>query len=77
MITDELLDAIRDFPVKREVEHCGDVHNVSPFDFYFDCPACGVKIKLRAFSGSPEIEDVFDAVLARMHRAAEVQKCVR
>ena len=64
IIPDELIDAIREFPAHREVEHCGQVHLVSPFAVYFTCPNCSVKMKLRALSGMPEIEDVFDAVFA-------------
>ncbi|MEX0703093.1 MAG: hypothetical protein WD069_13440 [Planctomycetales bacterium] len=61
-ISEDLLEAIRSFPVEREVEHCGTRIKVSPFEFYVDCPHCGSRLKLRSFSAIPEIEDVFDAV---------------
>ena len=62
-ISPELIEAIRQFPVVREVEHCGIHVDISPFDFYVLCPKCGTRIKTRSFSGTAEIEDVFDAVL--------------
>jgi len=58
-----LLEAIRSFPLEREVEHCGIRMRVSPFDLYADCPHCGTRIKVRSFSGTDEIEDIFDAVI--------------
>jgi hypothetical protein len=61
-ISEDLLDALRSFPVEREVEHCGSRIKVSPFEFYADCPQCGTRLKLRSFSAVPEIEDVFDAI---------------
>ena len=71
-----LLDAIRSFPLEREVEHCGIRITVPPFDFYAECPECGTRIKVRSFSGAEEIEDVFDAVFEWMNRpmAQEVAK---
>jgi hypothetical protein len=71
-----LLDAIRSFPLEREVEHCGIRMTVSPFDFYAECPQCGTRIKVRSLSGTEEIEDVFDAVFEWMNRpmAQEVAK---
>jgi hypothetical protein len=65
-ISQDVPDAIRSFPVEREVEHCGRRMAVSPFEFYADCPQCGVRIKLRSLSGVTEIEDVFDAVFEWM-----------
>jgi hypothetical protein len=62
----ELLDAIRDFPREREVEHCGVNWTVSPFDLYAPCPRRGNRLKLRAFSAVPDFEDVFDAVFEWM-----------
>ena len=62
----EVLDAIREFPASREIEHCGQAHAVSPFQLYFDCPTCGKRTKLRAFSAAPEVADLFDAVFAWM-----------
>jgi hypothetical protein len=78
-VSSDLLDAIRSFPVEREVEHCGARMTVSPFDFYADCPRCGSRVKLRSFAAAGEIEDVFDAVFEWMsdpnaRRAAE-QRC--
>jgi hypothetical protein len=57
-----LVEAIKSFPVQREVSHCGRKLTVSPFDFYATCPHCGTRFKLRSFAASAEIEDVFDAV---------------
>jgi hypothetical protein len=58
----ELLEAIRTFPLQREVEHCGQRILVPSFDLYAECPRCHSRIKVRAFSGATELEDVFDAV---------------
>ncbi len=63
----DLLEAIRSLSTDREVEHCGLRFNVSPFDFYAHCPACGSQIKLRGFSGNMDIADLFDAVFAWMN----------
>src|SRR5258708_7960116 len=57
-----LLEAIRTYPLQREVEHCGQRFLVSPFDVYTECPHCRSRIKIRSFSGVTELEDVFDAV---------------
>ena len=59
-------DAIRAFPVSREVLHCGNVFSASPFAIYSTCPLCKTRIKLRSFTASTEIEDVFDAVFEWM-----------
>jgi hypothetical protein len=67
-IPSALLDAIRSLPVQRSVDHCGIQFAASPFDFYAKCPVCGSRVKLRAFSASPELEDVFDAVFAWMEQ---------
>src|SRR5690349_19193083 len=67
-VSEELLEAIRTFPVRREVEHCGSRITAAPFDFYVDCPRCGARIKVRSFSAGGEIEDVFDAVFEWMNR---------
>jgi hypothetical protein len=67
-ITEDLLEAIRTFPVRREVEHCGDRIEVEPFDFYAECPQCGMRIKVRSFSAHSEIEDVLDAVFEWLNR---------
>lgn len=58
-----LIDAIRTFPLEREVEHCGKKFSVSPFDIYSTCPHCQVRVKVRSFAAVAEIEDVFDAVI--------------
>lgn len=58
----EFIDAIRAFPVEREIEHCGETFRVPSLDIYAKCPRCKSEIKLRSFSAVPEIEDVFDAV---------------
>lgn len=65
-VAHELLDAIRGFPTSRTVEHCGETRTISPFDIYAECPRCGERIKVRSFSGVPEVEDVFDAVFEWM-----------
>jgi hypothetical protein len=64
----ELLEAILCFPVRREVEHCGQRFVVSPFDIYVTCPKCGSPLKTRSFSGVTEVEDVFDAVFEWMNQ---------
>lgn len=58
----ELIEAIKSFPVRREAVHCADSFSVPPFDLYGSCPKCGSRVKVRGFSATPEIEDVFDAV---------------
>jgi hypothetical protein len=65
-VPSSLIDAIRSFPLEREVEHCGSKFVVSPFDIYATCPRCSSRLKLRSFSAVPEIEDVFDAVFEWM-----------
>lgn len=61
-----LLDAIVALPLRREVRHCGTTFTTGPFDIYATCPACGTRVKVRAFSGNTDVEDVFDAVLTWM-----------
>jgi hypothetical protein len=61
-VSPNLVEAIRTFPLQREIEHCGQRLLVSPFDYYAECPHCHNRIKVRSFSGVPELEDVFDAV---------------
>jgi hypothetical protein len=58
-----LLDAIASLPVRRDVRHCGTTFPAGPLDLYATCPVCGTRLKVRGFSGNPEVEDVFDAVL--------------
>jgi hypothetical protein len=65
-IPPDLIDSIASFPLQREVRHCGQVFQVSPFEFYATCPHCGVRKKVRSFSGCTELEDVFDALFAWM-----------
>lgn len=67
-ISENLLDAIRSFPVRREIEHCGARILVEPFEFYAECPRCAARIKVRSFSASNELEDVFDAVFEWMNQ---------
>jgi hypothetical protein len=38
-VTADLIEAIRSFPVEREVEHCGTRFVVAPFDVYADWAA--------------------------------------
>ncbi len=73
-VSQALLDAIAAFPLKREAMHCGQAFEVSPFEIYATCPVCKTRIKVRAFGGVSEIEDLFDAVFAWMNQpgAAEV-----
>ena len=61
-IPEQLIEALRTFPLEREVEHCGHRWAVSPFEVYANCPHCSSRIKLRAYSAGNELEDVFDAV---------------
>src|SRR5437016_4816970 len=63
-----LVEEIKAFPVRREVEHCGTMFDVSPFAFYAECPHCGTRIKVRSNSGVTETEDVFDAVFEWMNQ---------
>ena len=63
-----LLEAIRAFPLAREVEHCGRKIKTSALDLYAVCPHCASRVKLRAFSGGYGIEDVFDAVFEWMNQ---------
>lgn len=65
-IDSELIDAIRQFPVSRKIEHCGEAFTASPLDIYAKCPRCETNVKVRSFSAVPEVEDVFDAVLRWM-----------
>lgn len=67
-LSEELLDAIRSFPVERQVEHCGREFASASLDLYATCPHCGARLKLRSYSGSTEIEDVFDALVLWMSR---------
>lgn len=72
----ELIEAIGSFPLAKEIEHCGDTFLVEPFEIYAACPKCGGQIKLRSFSASYEIEDVFDAIFLWMSKpeALEVMR---
>ena len=60
-ISPEVIEVVDSFPTVREVTHCGQSFEVSPFDMYTSCPSCGARIKLRGFSAAPEVEDLFDA----------------
>lgn len=68
VVTPELLEAVAAFPVNREIRHCGTTFTAPALDLYAICPACGSRVKLRSFSGVPELEDVFDAVLTWMRQ---------
>jgi hypothetical protein len=61
-----LIEAITAFPLVRKVAHCGTTLRVSSFDFFATCPVCETRMKLRALSAAPDLEDVFDAVFAWM-----------
>ena len=76
-VSPELIDAIRAFPLQRTVEHCGARFAVSPFEFYAECPSCGARIKVRSFSATAEIEDVFDAVFEWMSAPAAQELAAR
>ncbi len=67
-VDSEVIEAIESFPLSREVEHCGSKFSVPPFEIYADCPRCKAQIKLRGFTSSYEIEDVFDSVFLWMSR---------
>ena len=67
-ISRELIEAIRTFAVRREIEHCGARIVFDPFYFHVVCPRRGVRIKVRSFSAVPEIEDVLDAVFEWMNQ---------
>jgi hypothetical protein len=69
-ISKGLLEAIRNFPLQREVEHCGGPVTVSPFALYAECPRCGTRLKVRGFSAAAEVEDVFDAVFEWLNQPA-------
>jgi hypothetical protein len=64
----DLIEAIRAFPVRREIEHCGTRIAVDPFEFYATCPQCGTRFKVRSFGATTEIEDIFDAVFEWMNQ---------
>lgn len=68
VIPPDLLEAVETFPLHREVRHCGETFQISPFDIYADCPRCGTRIKVRSFAGGVEVEDLFDAVFAWMNQ---------
>mgnify|MGYP000151762886 CR=1 FL=1 len=67
-VAPEIVDAVRTLPLRREVSHCGLTFSVSSFDLYATCLTCGTRIKVRAYSAIPEIEDVFDAVFEWMNQ---------
>jgi len=67
-VSSRLLESIRGMPSAREVDHCGTRFETSPFDFYAQCPRCGLRIKLRGFGAVPTLEDVFDAVFEWIER---------
>jgi hypothetical protein len=63
-----LIEEIEHLHSEREVSHCSQSFQVSPFAIYATCPSCQAKIKLRSFAAVPEIEDVFDAVFRWMNQ---------
>jgi hypothetical protein len=67
-ISADLIESLETFPLVREVSHCGETFQVSPFDIYANCPRCGIRLKVRSFSANLELEDVFDAVFAWMNQ---------
>ena len=76
-IPSDLIEAIRGFPVEREVEHCGYKFKAPPFDFYATCPHCGTRLKLRSFSAGYAVEDVFDAVFAWLNQPGTAEAARR
>ena len=75
-VDSEIIEAIESFPLTRDLEHCGSKFSVPPFEIYADCPKCDAHIKLRSFTSSYEIEDVFDAIFLWLNRpeALEIAK---
>jgi hypothetical protein len=69
-VSPELLEAVESFPTAREVTHCGSAFSVSPLDIYATCPTCGTRLKVRAFSAGPDLEDLFDAFLTWLNDPA-------
>lgn len=67
-IPPDLIESIEMFPLHREVSHCGETFQVSPFDIYANCPRCGCRIKVRSFAVGSELEDLFDAVFTWMNQ---------
>jgi hypothetical protein len=82
-ISPDLIGAIKTLPHSRDVQHCGAIFAISPFDIYATCPHCSQQIKVRSFSATTELEDVFDAVFEWMlheggdHIARQRQKAIR
>jgi hypothetical protein len=72
-LSHELIEAIRNFPRVRTVEHCGSSFALSPFEIYAQCPHCSQRLKVRSFAAVTELEDLFDAVFEWMNdpQAAE------
>jgi hypothetical protein len=67
-IPERLIESIRSLPVYRSVSHCGETFQISPFDFYLNCPHCKAQVKVRSFTSNLELEDVFDAVFEWMNQ---------
>ena len=76
-ISGSLLEAIKSFPLEREIEHCGQKFSASSLDIYGICPQCGKEVKLRSFSSVPELEDVFDAFIAWTLKSGVIEVIVR
>ena len=76
-ISADLLEAIRSFPIQREVEHCSVRFSISPLDIYAECPQCGVRLKVRAYEAAGEIDDIFDAVCEWLNQPGAQQVAQR
>jgi hypothetical protein len=76
LVCPQVIEDLRQFPIHREVEHCGQKFQVSPFDIYATCPQCGCQIKVRSFSATFEVEDLFDAIFEWLQQPV-VQEYVR
>jgi hypothetical protein len=72
-VSQDLLDAVEDFPTTREVTHCGQTFAVSPFEIYISCPTCGTRMKVRAFSAGNDIEDLFDTFFKWLQQPGAAQ----
>ena len=72
-----LTEAIRAFPVKKELTHCGSTFTMPPFDFYAESPRCHTQRMVRACSAMTEPEEVFDAVFEWLLQsgAEEIARC--
>lgn len=67
-LSQRLIDAIKSFPTRKAVTHCGTTFYVNPFGIYATCPHCATTVKIRSFAAVTELEDVFDAVFEWMNQ---------